>query len=259
MRVFQKKRKSKKKLTELFDTNGDAKKGTFEQEETALQDYLTNTKAYMKDFIGKLVEHSKKFYGVLDFEKERGKNDISLLVPTLPSISSLAPTVSATTSTATSSTATSPPSTTTNVSANPGRKYDDKLNSSELDKIKDDIDYISGRLDNYGYYPSDDFNKIKELVFAIGEIIEEIYDSLSYDNAAVNINIKGLASYKKHLDELKYRVENNEFKIDIDDDEDLEEMVEELARFKTEYRYIVEDFYNALKGVIELKKAKKAS
>ena len=231
--------KSSKKITDLFDAAG-APIAIATAEEKALQTYLAS-KLYLKEFLGKLVSHVD-FYGVLEYDKEK-TSIIDNYITTLP----LSPVGAVGAVGAVGS-----------VGAVGAIKsiFNDKLNSKELNEITTNLDSIKDGLAKYGIYPSDDFNKIVELLYEVGDAIENIFGFLG-DSNAVDISIKGMEQIKEYLDNIKYKIDINDVNININDDEVLDDMMHKLNTFNSEYQFM-NKFYYSMKDTTDLSLAKKA-
>jgi hypothetical protein len=250
--------KSKNKLTDLFDTKGDSKQGA-NAEEKELQDYLSGaSKSYMKEFLAKLVSSATVFYGVLEYDNEKNKV-INNFIDNLPPESATASTATSTGTAASSSSANNNNSSSSSSSSSKTiakSRFNDKLNSNELEDIKKKIESIKAGLGKYGIYPSDYFNEIAELVDSVGDAVKDVFDSLG-DDKSVNIQIKGLNKFKEYVDDIKYRVDMNDINIDEGDNDVVDDMKGELEQINSDY-HLMQDFYNIIKQSTNASIAKKA-
>jgi len=257
-------------IADLFDNTGNQITGiTYPPEAQVLQDYLAS-KTHLKEFLGQLVSHKKDFYGVLEYDKTQGKvinNHIASLPAAAPAAAPAA-TPAGTTSPGTTPAAAPAPGTTLTpeapgaqaappaptTPATPPTRFNDKLNSDELQKIKDIINSIKNGLDKFGIYPSNNFNTMVDLLYTIAKSIEDIYDSLPRDNP-VDIQIKGLDTYKEYIHNTKTMVDADDVNKDIDDDDNIKDMIDKLEEFNADYQFM-NTFYDFMKR--EKTKAKEA-
>ena len=247
--------KSTTKITQLFDTTGTPITSITDTAEKAMQTYLAS-KDYLKEFLAKLIASQKGFYGVLEYDNEKSKI-INNFITHLPPESATAATATSTASTATS-TATAASSGAHNNSSSKTiakSRFNDKLNSNELEDIKKKIESIKADLGKYGIYPSDYFNEIAELVDSVGDAVKAVFDSLGDDST--NISIKGLNTFKKYVDDIKYRVDMNNINIDESNNDDVDDMKGELEQINLDY-HLMQDFYNIIKQSTNASIAKKA-
>jgi hypothetical protein len=239
-----------KKLTDLYDDNGNPITG-LTTEETAFQKYLLDSsRAYLKKFLISLKKNTNPgFYGVLDYDKETNgpiNNYITNLPPDTGS--------SATTATAASTT------NATNTSSNRSFKFNDKLDSKELNKINQQIKSIGDGLEQFGINPSSDFKDIVKLLNDVRDAVDNVFNSLKdKDNNTPDISIKGLSDFKEYLLHIKSRVDLNDIYIEIDEDNDeyLENMKQDLENFNSNYQ-LMSQFYKSIKDSTDSSTAKKA-
>ena len=241
-----------KKISDLFENNGNKKTLTDTNEEAVQEYLLDSTKPYIKNFIIKILDpkHKDFFYGILEYDNDTTKHIQNTInsappapapAPPAPATSSAAPAKSSASSSASASATPAPPAPVNN----------NLLNDVEFEKMTKKIESINEGLSRFSVNPSDDFTEIQNLLNKIYNLIKELKSRISNDK-----KIFGLNEIKDYLDDIKDRVDTDDVEVDSNDD-DIKKMMQDLRLFKSNFD-MMSTFYDDIKLKTKEETAKKA-